>query len=311
MVGRITKYIAFVFLFSSIVLAGLWWFNLPYHSLPVEYESRRVSLSSNEAIPRPTSIDLPYADKSRFQKLDLYVPKSGAKPFPLVIWIHGGGLIMGDKSSMPRTDFGPAPTPTSNWGPFQVQVPDVQKLNAEGYAVASLNYRLGMSTVTAAKSAIKDAKAAVRFLRANSSKYNIDPQRFAVWGNSMGGYLGAMLGVTGNRPSTFDDPSLSDLNIPSGVQAVIIWFGAEDRMPRKLSLDYQISKSKKFPPFLIVNGDADPVVPHEKALKLHSLLKEAGADSRISILPGAGHEDPTFMKTQIEPALLFLNEAFE
>ena len=251
--GRIFKLGAFAFLFSLIVFVALWWFNLPYHDFPVEYESRKIALSSHEDIPQPTLIDVPYAHKSRFQKLDLFIPASVIKPYPLVIWIHGGGLIMGDKSSMPRTDFGTTPTPTSNWGPYQIQVPDVRKLNADGYAVASVNYRLGVSPVIAAKSAIKDVKAAVRFLRANSSKYNVDPERFAVWGNSMGGYLAAMLAITGNRESIFDDASLADLNISSEVQAAIVWFGAEDRMPNELNLHNQIDKSKDIPPFLIAS----------------------------------------------------------
>lgn len=177
--------------------------------------------------------DVPYANESRFQKLDLYLPSSGESPFPLVIWIHGGGLVMGDKSSVPQTDFGPAPIPTGPYGPYQVQVPDLVGLRSKGSAVASLNYRLGASPITAAGSAIRDCKAAVRFLRANAQNYNLDSTRFAVWGNSMGGYIAAMLGITGSRRTTFDYPGLFNLDTSSSVQAVVVWYGAENRMPGK------------------------------------------------------------------------------
>ncbi|HEY5227630.1 MAG TPA: alpha/beta hydrolase, partial [Opitutaceae bacterium] len=117
-------------------------------------------------------------------------------------------------------------------GIYQIQVPDVGALTAKGYAVASLNYRLlnkpGEKFYSIALPAVQDGKAAVRFLRANASKYNIDPRRFAVWGNSAGGFIGAMLGVTGDQPTVFDDPALGNADVSSAVQAVVVWFGAID-----------------------------------------------------------------------------------
>ena len=99
-----------------------------------------------EAIgPRPAFADLAYANESPAEKLDLNLPPPSTAPAPLVIWIHGGGFMVGDKRSMPRQDFGPAPKPTSTMGPYQIQVPDVAELTAKGYAVVSLNYRLGAS----------------------------------------------------------------------------------------------------------------------------------------------------------------------
>jgi len=220
-------------------------------------------------------------------------------------------VVMGDKSSMPQTDFGPAPVPKGPYGPYQVQVPDVKLLNAQGYAVVSLNYRLGISPVTAATSAIKDCKTAIMFLRKHSLKYRIDPNRIAVWGNSMGGYLAAMLGVTDSRSISNYDEELSDINSSSAIKAVIVWYGAEDRMPgKKLSLEYQVGQSKYLPPFLIVNGDTDPVITVEQASKLHKALEQAGAESRLTIIPDAGHEDPLFGQTQMTPSLEFLQRAF-
>jgi acetyl esterase/lipase len=119
----------------------------------------------------PTIRDLTYAEKSPDEKLDLYLPAKGSGPEPLVIWIHGGGFIEGDKSSLPRRDLASLPPPPRGTnGIFQIQVPNVAVLVAKGYAVVSLNYRLGTSFVNGALPATQDGKAAVRFLRANASK---------------------------------------------------------------------------------------------------------------------------------------------
>lgn len=311
MLSKTLKWIGIFFCTALASGVFYWWLNLPYHDLPIEHRSSEIAPGvQNSAMLHPTFRDVAYGSQSRFQKLDIYLPQTGSGPFPLVVWIHGGGLIMGDKTAMPQTDFGPAPTPTGPYGPYQVQVPDVGKLNASGYAVVSLNYRLGATPVTAARSAIRDCKTAIRFLRENAKHYNIDPNRFAAWGNSMGGYLAAMLGVTGDRATVFDEADA--LDISSAVQAVVVWYGAEDRMPgRSLDLGYQISQSKRLPPFLIANGDNDPVITVEQASWLHELLVQAGADSRLHIVPGAGHEDPRFRTTQMVPTFDFLDEFFK
>ena len=258
-----------------------------------------------------TFTDLSYAHESPLQKLDLYLPAPERGPAPLVIWIHGGALRFGDKSSMPRRYFGPPPQPRGRSGPYQAQVPDVAALTARGYAVASLNYRLGSWMVTAATPAIRDGKAAVRFLRANAAKYGLDPERFAVWGNSAGGYMGAMMGATGDQATRFDDPALGHAGVSSAVQAVVVWFGAEDRLLLpNLDINYHLPTAKTLPPFLIVNGDADPVISPRQARRLHAGLIEAGATSSLTILPGAGHEDPVFMATQMAPTFAFLDRTF-
>ncbi|HXX66118.1 MAG TPA: prolyl oligopeptidase family serine peptidase [Polyangiaceae bacterium] len=192
-----------------------------------------------------------------------------------------------------------------------VQVPDVAALMAKGYAVASLNYRLGTSMRAAALTAIQDGKAAVRFLRANASRYGLDRNRFAVWGNSAGGYMAAMLGVTGDQPTVFDDPALGNPSVSSAVQAVVVWFGAEDRLPApEFRISTYLPTAKILPVFLIANGDADPVISATRAKRLHDALIRAGARSTLTILPGAGHEDPVFMATQMAPTFLFLDKAF-
>lgn len=289
------------------------WWHAPYHHLPHDNQSpealARVD-SAGRPLLRPTFADVPYASTSRFQKLDLYLPADRSQPAPVVIWIHGGGLTVGDKRSLPRADFGPAPKPRGPYGPYQVQVPDLVALQARGYAVVSLNYRLGFALITSVKPAVADTKAAIRFLRANAREYGLDPRRFAVWGNSMGGYLAAMAGATGDQPTRFDDAALGNGATSSAVQAVVVWYGAEDRLPEKLSIGYYAARAHHLPAFRIVNGDADPVVSAARAIRLNEALQKAGARTSLTILPGAGHEDPQFMATQTAPTLAFLEEAF-
>ena len=258
-----------------------------------------------------TFADLRYAHESPLQKLDLYLPAPECGSAPLVIWIHGGALRVGDKRSMPRRNFGPPPQPRGRNGPYQIQVPDVAALTNRGYAVASLNYRLGSWMVTAAAPAIRDGKAAVRFLRANAVKYGLDPERFAVWGNSAGGYIGAMIGATGDQATIFDDPAPGHAGVSSAVQAVVVWFGAEDRLllPR-LDINNYLPTAKTLPAFRIVNGDTDPVISPRQALRLHQGVIKAGGGSSLVILPGAGHEDPVFMTTQMAPTFAFLDRTF-
>jgi acetyl esterase/lipase len=299
-------------------LAYLYWSKLGYRwGFPLDNSSpTAVSADNRDKILRPTFADVAYANKSPFEKLDLYLPAPAVGPAPLVVWIHGGGFQVGDKRSMPRRDHGPPPKRFGPGGPFQIQVPDVAALVAKGYAVVSLNYRLlqrpGAHIYKAAVAGFQDGKAAIRFLRANARRYNLDPGKFAVWGNSAGGYMAAMLGVTGDQPTLFDDPESPDANVSSAVQAVVVWYGAVDAefLSPDIRMVHYIPRARVLPPFLIANGDADPNVTSRQARILHVALQKAGGRSSLTILPGAGHEDPAFMLSQMTPTLAFLDSCF-
>jgi acetyl esterase/lipase len=264
----------------------------------------------------PTFSDISYATLSPSETFDLYLPAARDRPTPLIIWIHGGAFSAGDKRSMPRRNFGPPPKPIGPMGPYQIQVPDVAALTRKGYAVASLNYRLvrgpGDKFAAYALPAVQDGKAAVRFLRANAAKYGLDPEKFAVWGNSAGGFMAAMVAVTGDQPTVFDDPALGNAAVSSAVQAAVIWYGALefDSHPLEIRISHYISEAKTIPPILIANGDADSSVPVARAIQLNEELVKKGAKSSLTIVPGAGHEDPAFMATQMLPTFKFLDATF-
>ena len=237
--------------------------------------------------------DLAYVtDGHERQKLDLYVPETGEN-LPLIIWIHGGAWRGGDK-----THYMP-----------------IEYLKA-GYAGASLNYRLSQHAIFPAQ--IEDVKAAVRWLRANAETYRLDPNRFAAWGSSAGGHLVAMLGTAGDVKE-FEVGE--NLEVSSRVQAVVDYFGPTDflqmdahRLPNGLVHDVPDSPesqlvgepiqehqdrvaranpvtyvSKDAPPFLIVHGDKDPLVPYQQSVLLNDALKKVGVPVTFYKVEGGGH----------------------
>ena len=151
----------------------------------------------------PTYEDLAYATTSPAQKLDVYIPATGSGPFPVVVMVHGGGFMMGDKSD-------------------GTGLAGVNELLAAGYAVASTNYRLSGEAVFPAQ--INDAKAAIRFLRASAGKYNLNPDKIGAWGASAGGNLVALLGTTCGV-AELEGAELGNADQSSCVQAVVDWFG--------------------------------------------------------------------------------------
>ena len=161
--------------------------------------------SASFASVDPTYADLAYATQSDAQKLDLYIPE-GDGPFPVVIMVHGGGFMFGDKAD-------------------GAGLTGVDQLLAAGYAVASINYRL--SGEAQYPSQIYDAKASVRFLRANAEKYNLNPDKFAAWGASAGGNLVSLLGTTCGVEE-LEGADLGNAEQSSCVQAVVDWFGPID-----------------------------------------------------------------------------------
>lgn len=117
-----------------------------------------------------------YSEISEADYLNLYVPDSGEQP-PLLILVHGGGFVSNDCTSRQARLM-------------------YEYFRANGYACASINYRLADEAIYPA--AIEDVKAAVKFLRTHAGEYGYDPDRFVLWGESAGGYLATMVALCGD-----------------------------------------------------------------------------------------------------------------
>lgn len=150
---------------------------------------------------------IPYSAVSESDYLHLYVPES-EEPMPLLILVHGGGFYFNDCESR------------------QAQLM-YRYFRDQGYACASINYRLASEAGYPA--ALEDVKAAVRFLRANAKQYGYDPDKFAIWGESAGGYLAVMAGVTGeeefNDLAFLGEEDLAD-PVSSEVSVILDFYGA-------------------------------------------------------------------------------------
>lgn len=146
--------------------------------------------------------DLVYDNKSQSQKLDIVYPEIGDGPFPLLIFFHGGGFVGGSKNC------------------FTISF--IFKLIARGYAVASVDYRSALEAPWPAQ--ILDAKAAVRYLKANADKLNVKTDCVAVAGCSAGATIAQLVAATGGKP-IFEDLSTGNENFSSKVDVLISFYG--------------------------------------------------------------------------------------
>ncbi len=257
----------------------------------------------------PILKDAAFASLSPSQKLDLYIP-GGKGPFPIIVHVHGGGWRTGDKAD-PRALLG------------------ITALIHAGYAVASINYRLSSEAKFPAQ--IQDVKAAVRWLRANAKAYQLDADKIGAVGESAGGHLVALLGTSSEIPE-LEGLELGNEGFSSRVQAVVDLFGPIDFLPNgELSGD-EINKletkllgqplykrpdlvrkanpityiSSDDPPFLIMHGTHDRLVPPQQSKEFYdALVPILGSEKVKSHFFQAGHSglavlQPSNMKRIIQ-----------
>jgi len=270
----------------------------------------------------PDFVDVPYSTLHARNKLDIYLPDNAPTPYPIIVWIHGGGWAGGDKSSAAGR---------------------AAQLTPLGFAVVGINYRLSGDAIFPAQ--IHDCKGAVRWLRANAAVYNFDPDRIGAWGSSAGGHLVALLGTSGGV-AALEGTVGGNLSFSSYVQAVADYFGPTDLLnmnldvttppgstidhdaptspesrligfdgpgegvgvlranqdnpnppfPEKLALirlaNPIIPVSLDDPPFYIAHGTADTSVPIAQSTKLAAALQNAGVAHTYNQVSGAGHGMP-------------------
>jgi acetyl esterase/lipase len=260
-----------------------------------------VKIFKNVVYARPKRPD----GKMMSLSMDLFIPEP-VRGRAVVVYVPGGGFVVAAKES------------ALNLRTYIAEA---------GFAVASVQYRTTRDGANY-RDGVEDIKAAIRYLRANADKYGIDADAVAVWGESAGGYLAAMVGVT-NHNNMFE--AGANLNQSSDVQGVIDDFGASDiskiaadfdavtqhatyanaglvqyigKVSGANTLDSGIAATAanplkyiraNAPPFLIFHGNQDRLVSPSQTLILHDALVATGVRSTRYVLDGAGHGDLAFM----------------
>ena len=252
--------------------------------------------------------DISYANLSPAAKLDIYLPDEGDGPFPVIISIHGGAFMFGDKADEQLN-------------------PMLKGLN-HGYAIVSINYRMSGEAIFPAN--INDVKAAIRWVKANAAKYKFSPKRIALWGGSAGGNLAALAGTSGDVKE-LEDMSMGNANQSSRVMAVVDWFGptnfllmdeqfketgngklnnSEADSPLSKVLGQKITEipakvkmanpesyiTSDDPPFLIEHGTKDQFVPTQQSVMFYEkLVKILGKEKvTLHLLEGVQHGGKEF-----------------
>lgn len=273
--------------------------------------------------------DIEYAHQNPRQKLDLILPDEGDGPFPLIVFVHGGGWVSGDKrdNTMP--------------GPF--------KAVSQGYAIASIEYRLAPAVTWPLP--LYDVKAAVRYLRAHAEEYHLKTDKICAWGNSAGGHLVNMLAATGGRPIE-EDLTMGNPDQSSAVQCLVAFYSPSDmyqiditnqlpldlvqdttgtdvgqadqregmNMPHNMIAGFKLSRNRAaaeylspinfvtedFPPAYFIHGVADPIVPYTQSVGMSNMVNEtAGAGpSKFELVPGAVHGDPVLKTDEMTNKVL-------
>lgn len=242
--------------------------------------------------------------------MDVYVPADRTAPAPCVVWIHGGAWLFGSRQ-----------TPPEYWPEgllFQAAID-------AGLAVASIDYRHSREASFPAQ--LHDAKAAVRYLRRFADSLDIDPDRIGAWGESAGGHLAALLGLVDDPalegiegvidgdsavsavvdfygvsdvdtlPSFLDSlppewvAELESKDAVSGADptAVILAHSPLPQPEARRLLSPISHVGADAPPFLLVHGEQDTLVPISQSEELRAALTRAGGEVELIRVPGAGH----------------------
>ena len=234
-----------------------------------------------------------YLGPDKAEKADLYLPAAmePGKKYPGIVIIHGGGWTGGDKGAAREINIGTT-------------------LAANGYVCMSINYQLATQGHPTFPANIQETKRAVRWLRKNASRLQIDPQHIGAIGGSAGGHLTALLAVSG--PEVGLDPT-EDSEYSCRIQAAVplyphcaaSWEGGVPPKPytslpmfsKSLAEDPALwnsaSPAKQLtpddPPLLILHGTEDKTTPVEQSIQLHEAAKKAGVESELVIVEGAPH----------------------
>lgn len=239
--------------------------------------------------------------------LDLYVPIADAASGAAIVYLHGGGWAVGTRRRFGRAFAGWQPTP-------------LDLLAQAGFVVATIDYRL--SGEARFPSQLHDVKAAIRWLRGDAAtRLGVDPARILAWGESAGGHLAMLAGLTGDRPEMEGDVG-DQLGESSTVCGVIDWYGPMNLL--SLASQHPLGSDKRpddagswesslvgaplqtdpkrtgaaspiayvhagAPPIQIHHGTADTLVPHAQSVEFVDALRRAGGDADFVSVEGSDH----------------------
>ena len=258
-----------------------------------------------------TSLSYSAPNGYRELELDIYVPRDRSAPVGCVVWIHGGAWLFGDRKFLPEY-----------WPEGLL----FQSIVDAGLAVATIDYRHSREASFPAQ--MHDAKAAIRYLRQFADNFGIDPNRIGVWGESAGAHLAALVGLTPDDPR-FEGadgvvgpssavtavvdfygvanletmPSLMESFPPQWVEELKKAAGGLPPDPIEIFLatsPYPDSEKKALaspvshvtsdaPPFLIIHGEQDTVVPYGQSTELAKSLTAVGVPVELVPVPNADH----------------------
>ena len=236
-------------------------------------------------LPKPrartgTIADVPFTKAGGVTlNLDAYVPE-GDGPFPAAILVHGGGFDKGDKQTYVKPLFDP--------------------LSDADFAWFSINYRLAPQNRYPA--AVEDVEAAIRYVKAHASEYNVDPKRLALIGESAGGHLVSMVGAR-NKPdasvnavvSFYGPHNLERREVESHQVSETVggFLGIKDLSPKSIAILHEASPvthvGPGMPPFLLIHGTKDEKVPYDQSPEMCEKMKAAGDSCEVFTVEGAGH----------------------
>ena len=233
------------------------------------------------------------------------------KPYPAIVFVQG--------SAWQFPDIG-------------YEIPQLSQYARAGYVVMTVTHRNCLNGHPF-PAFLEDVKTAVRFLRANAEKYHIDPERIGIWGTSSGGNTSMLVSMTGDDPryktgeySEYSDAvrcavqclgptdikSLFDYHLTHGSDDTLARALAGERPYEEVAHDmspYQIAeKGKVYPPILMIQGNADPVVPWEQGEMMQKKYEEVGADSALICIDGAPHEGSSWSSAVHDQVMAFLDK---
>jgi acetyl esterase/lipase len=283
--------------------------NIVYANVPLPGNP---SANPDPGIPGGIVARIPNSAGAAAGTIDLHLDVlqvQSAKPTAVVLQLHGGGWIRGDRPS--------------GYGTFRAFL-------AAGMSVVTVQYRLALEAP--APAAIEDVRCALAWIKANAAKYNLDPSRVVMYGESAGGHL-ALMG--GYAPSSFNPPGCTDqpkvaavldflgpTNLAEGLSEggskdfTHQWLGADmplppdppaagsapDTKPRAkwpAPDEKTLARAKEMspmtyirpglPPTFIVYGDKDRTVDPSQDLQLKKALDAAGIPNGIDLVAGRGH----------------------